>query len=127
MSEELKVVANHILQEMTRIHTSHDRIFDKLSEQGETLVRNTTSLEEHVRRTNLLETKVGHVEVEVDGLKTHLTKINTLITLLKPTKTKVKMAILVSSLLGSLYGGGKLATDKGARDTVIQTIEQILK
>lgn len=45
-----------------RISKKLDKVIDKQDEQHDTLVRNTITLEEHVRRTNKLEEKVEEIE-----------------------------------------------------------------
>jgi hypothetical protein len=42
-----------------------DRIDERLDKTNEILARNTATLEEHVRRTNLLEQKVAPIEAHV--------------------------------------------------------------
>lgn len=124
MSEENESLTTHLLTEIGRMHTSQDRIFDKLSEQGETLVRNTVTLEEHVKRTNLLEKRFVNVETEVDGLKVHVTKINTILNLFKPTKEKLKVLLLLSALAG----GGAGTYDLSSKNSFLKTqLEKILK
>ena len=99
-------------------------IREEQTEQGKTLVRNTVSLEEHVRRTNLLEIKLEHVENEVNGLRTHVTKVNTVMGLFKPTKEKIKWLIIVASLCGGSYGGYQLSDEKGL-NKAMQVIERV--
>ena len=101
-------------------------IRDEQVEQGKTLVRNTVSLEEHVKRTNLLETKMEHVEDEVSGLKTHITKVTTLVELFKPTKEKIKWLIIAASLCGGSYGGYQLSSEKGM-NKALQVIERVFE
>lgn len=91
-------------------------------EQGKTLVRNTVTLEEHVKRTNLLEKRMEHVDNEVDGLKTHIAKINTVFDLLKPTKEKMKWIFIVASIIGGTWGTVDVASDDGKIRQVIQKI-----
>lgn len=43
-----------------------DRVVDVLSEHGELLARNTASLEEHMRRSDALETRVEQVSDRSD-------------------------------------------------------------
>lgn len=127
MSNEWKEWSVHVLAELKRFDDNHKRIYDKLEEQGQTLVRNTITLEEHVRRTNLLETEVSKVKEEVDGLHIHLGKVDTILSIFKPTKAKIKMLVLISSLLASLYGGREIATNANTRLEVMETIEKILQ
>lgn len=126
MTDEVKDLAGHLLAEIHRIHNSHDKIFDKLSQQAETLVRNTISLEEHIRRTNLLEKKMDHVEEEVDGLKNHIEKIRFITQLLKPTKEKIKWLIIIGSILGGTYGGYQI-TDSATLQKAQEAIQKIIE
>ncbi len=50
---------------LNKIETKIDTISSKMHSIDITLERNTASLEEHVRRTNILETKVEHVDSHV--------------------------------------------------------------
>ena len=126
MAEEVNDLAGHLLTEIHRIHDSHDKIFDKLSQQGETLVRNTISLEEHIRRTNLLEKKMEHVEVEVNGLKNHVDRVNFIMGILKPTKEKIKWLIILGSILGGTYGGYQI-TDGTTLQKAQEVIQKIIE
>jgi len=128
MAEEIKDLTGHILTEIGRMHTSSERIFDKLAEQGETLVRNTVSLEEHVRRTNILETKMDHVEDEVSGLSIHVTKINAILSIFKPTKDKLKILAVLAALATGGTGAYDLSSDKSFLKTQVkQFIEKVLE
>lgn len=128
MAEEKRDLTGHLLNEIGRIHTSNERIFDKLAEQGETLVRNTVSLEEHVRRTNLLELKMDHVEDEVGEITVHIAKINTLVALFKPTKEKLKILALLGALAGGSVGTYDLSSDNSILKTQVkQFIEKVLE
>ena len=48
-----------------RLENKLDTLGDKLADIDKTLTRNTVSLEDHVRRTNLLEEKLAPVEKHV--------------------------------------------------------------
>lgn len=63
----------HILNQLTRFDSKFDKFDERFDKYNETLIRNTITLEDHVKRTNLLETKIFHVETEVTGLKEHMT------------------------------------------------------
>ena len=52
-----------------KIEEKLDKISEHLSDIDKTLVRNTSSLDEHIRRTNLLEEKMLPVEK-------HVTQVN---------------------------------------------------
>lgn len=55
----------HLLQLTQLILTKVDRLDTRQDEMDRTLVRNTVSLEEHVKRTNLLEAKIEPIEAHV--------------------------------------------------------------
>ncbi len=126
MSDEWKEWSNHILTELKRFDHNHERIFDKLEEQGETLVRNTVTLEEHVRRTDLLEEDIGQVKEKIGDVESDVDKIKGVFGLFKPTKQKLKWLVLISSLLGSMYGGVELS-DEATRNKTFEAIERLLK
>ena len=52
----------HILKTMELLSDSIDAVRQQQKKQGETLLRNTASLEDHIKRTNLLEEKMDKVE-----------------------------------------------------------------
>ena len=69
MSDDWREWSKHVILGLDRLDRSHesiniklDKIETRLDEYNERLVKNTTSLEEHVRRTNILEDKVTEVE-----------------------------------------------------------------
>lgn len=49
--------------------SNEEKIFSQLNQMNATLVRLTVSVEEHVRRTDLLETKVEKNEASTSELK----------------------------------------------------------
>ena len=51
-----------ILDNVSKLHDKVEKIEDTQDDMGKTLIRNTASLEEHVRRTNLLENKFERFE-----------------------------------------------------------------
>lgn len=95
-----------------------DKIVDKQVEQGETLVRNTISLEEHIRRTNLLEAQVSATQEDVEDIKEHVDKMKVVGKLLTPTKAKVKWIVTILTALGLTTGGVDLAS----KDSVLMKI-----
>lgn len=52
--------------ENNRLEEKIDKISDKISSIDVTLAKNTVSLEEHIKRTNILEQKLGPVEKHVN-------------------------------------------------------------
>ncbi len=55
----------YVLAELKRLAKDTTLTHKQLAQLNETLIRNTISLEEHVKRTNLLEAKVGHIDAHV--------------------------------------------------------------
>lgn len=52
-----------------RIESKLDKVIDTQTEHGITLVRNTVSLEEHIKRTDILEQQHKQLRKEVEPLK----------------------------------------------------------
>jgi hypothetical protein len=112
MSDQLSQL---VLDEIKRHDQNHrdlmgeiSKIRDEQIEQGKILVRNTVSLEEHIRRTNLLEEKMQDVDDHLDEVRIHITKINFIMGLLKPTKEKIKWLLILSALASGSYGTHEL-------------------
>lgn len=57
------------MSDFERIEAKLDKVIEAQAEQGLTLVRNTVSLEEHVKRTNLLEKEHHALRKEMEPLK----------------------------------------------------------
>ena len=75
MSEiELKHLISSIEKIDTRLHETTLRLEEKLDSHNQVLLRNTISLEEHVRRTNLLEDRVESIEGDIENVKSYVTK-----------------------------------------------------
>lgn len=53
------------MQDLNRIFDKIEKIDDKLETMDKSLLRNTITLEEHVRRTNLLENEVRPLKKHV--------------------------------------------------------------
>lgn len=64
-----------------RLEDKIDKISDDISEVKVTLARNTVSLEEHVRRTNILEDKVEPMRKDIDMAKGAIAFIGLLATI----------------------------------------------
>ena len=85
--------ARLIMEEMRRFDQNHrdilrnlDKIRDEQSEQGKVLVQNTASLEEHIRRTNILEEEVQRIEEKM------------------PTPIPWKKVAAIVSIIGGIVG-----------------------
>lgn len=75
MSEpELKHLISSIERIDSRLHETTLRLEEKLDSHNHILLRNTITLEEHVRRTNLLEDRVENVEKDMTGILLHVRK-----------------------------------------------------
>ena len=101
-----------------------DKIVDKQSEHGETLVRNTISLEEHIRRTNLLETDLKDTKEDVEDIKEHVDKIKFVMKVMTPTKSKLKWLAALLAASGLTTGGIDLASKDSF---IIKAIEEYSK
>lgn len=94
-----------VLHELKRQDEKLDKLVFKQMEQNETLVRNTVTLEEHVRRTNLLENRAERIEKDVIEVQDHVRNIKTILNILKPTKEKMKwLAVLAGLATGGHFG-----------------------
>lgn len=56
-----------------------EKIDNKLDHISETLIRNTESLEYHIKRTNLLETKIQTLDNDLKPIERHVTLVNGII------------------------------------------------
>ena len=64
-----KQFMERVVAQLDRIEVRQDRAEAKLDANNETLIRNTVTLEDHVKRTNLLEQ-------ELKPIKSHVTFVN---------------------------------------------------
>lgn len=55
-----------VLSEIRRLARDQAKLVEKVDKYNETNVRNTATLEEHVKRTNLLEARFEHIEDHVE-------------------------------------------------------------
>ncbi len=58
-----------VLSEIRRLAREQAKLANKVGEYNETNIRNTASLEEHVKRTNLLEARLESIEDHVEEAK----------------------------------------------------------
>lgn len=56
--------------QLDRLHAKLDKVVESIHSIDKTLAVNTASLEEHVKRTNLLQTKVEALDDKVKSVKT---------------------------------------------------------
>lgn len=59
-----------------RLRDTLDKIVDKQHELNLILVRLTSTVEEHVKRSDALEKHVSLIEAEMDKVKTHVDMVN---------------------------------------------------
>lgn len=59
----------HLIQLTQLILTKVDKLDTRQDEMDKTLVRNTVSLEEHMRRTNILEQQIVPIKAHVDFMR----------------------------------------------------------
>jgi chromosome segregation ATPase len=116
---EWKEWSNHVLAELKRFDRAHDSLHSKLDkldcrmdQYNETLIRNTASLDEHIRRTDLLEKKVESIEGDVHGLKMQSEKpslTSSLVSAVSSDKAQmgIKILILAASAIASYKLGIK--------------------
>lgn len=71
-----------ILQKLDKIDDRQDIVEKTLIRHEMLHERNTLSLEEHIRRTELLETKLDSVELDIEPIKRHVVKVNAVIAVL---------------------------------------------
>lgn len=70
------------MEDLTRVLDKIDKIDDKLAIIDTTLLRNTITLEEHIRRTSILES-------EIKPLKKHVTLVESFFKIIGFTSTLV--------------------------------------
>jgi uncharacterized membrane protein YukC len=88
-----------------RILDKLDRIQDKIADIDKTLVKNTESLEEHIRRTNLLETQLTKQDEKLAPVYTHVDRVNFIVSVFK--WVGVSGCVTFIGYMAKLYLGGK--------------------
>lgn len=81
------------MEDLTRILDKIDKIDDKISTIDSTLLRNTITLEEHVRRTSILE-------AEIKPLKKHVILVESFF---KITGFVVTIAGILAGIIKVIY------------------------
>lgn len=103
-------ISDIILEELKRHNAKLDNIVDRQFYQHETLIKNTVSLEEHMKRTDILEKRnsmteeiIQEIKDELGEIKAFIKNINLILELIKPTKEKIKWVVLAAGLLLGSY------------------------
>lgn len=99
-----------------------DKISERQLEHEKTLLRNTITLEEHVKGSIATNKRLKHVEDQLTQVQDHVKKVRWWIELLKPTKQKI--LILATAL--SLATGGTIGVDLLSEKSKVKEIIQIL-
>lgn len=84
-----------VLSELKRLGKDANYIHQQLVQINETLLRNTVSLEEHMKRTNLLEDKIEHID-------THVKKVQALGWLFSTDNLVLKGILAALSVFGAI-------------------------
>lgn len=124
MSDGFKQFSDLVLHELRRQDQKLDKVMDKQSEQNEHLLRNTISLEEHIKRTKLLEDRAERIEDEVDVIKDHVDGIKRIFNLVKPTKEKLKWLAILAGLVGGGYTGVELTMKGDSTEVIERTVKE---
>ncbi len=74
-----------------------DKIAERLDTMNTTLVRNTTTLEHHVKRTDILEAAIQSTNGEVQEVQKHVAGVRMV------TKVSVAALSAASAIVGIIY------------------------
>lgn len=99
-----------------------DKIHDKQIEQGKTLLRNTITVEEHVKGSIATNKRLTHVENQLFDIQKHVSKVQWVWNILIPTRKKI--AILLTLL--SLLTGGSIGVDLASKEPKVKKILKLL-
>lgn len=83
--------------DITRLENKVDKIVDDIGEIKIIMARNTVSLEEHIKRTNLLEEEVKRLDEDVRPVKDHVTAMKHSGKLIY---TVIKLLAALASIIG---------------------------
>lgn len=99
-----------------------DKISERQLDHEKTLLRNTITLEEHVKGSIATNKRLKHVEDQLMQVQDHVTKVQWWMEILKPTKQK----ILILATAISLATGGSIGIDLMSEKSKVKQIMQIL-
>lgn len=89
--------SRHVLSTLEELSKSFDKLDEKQRVQNETLIRATLSLEEHIRRTELLEAQAASLKTEVHRIEEHVTRV-------EGVGKFVKWISYIAGACSSIYG-----------------------
>lgn len=128
MSDEFKQWTSLVVEQIKIMDSNSKFLSDKVegirkdvNAQSNTLVRNTATLEEHVRRTNLLEKSVEMQQerfrkdiVSIEGQIVAVQKIindaQVIMSIVTPTKLKIYLLLLLMGAFGGTSGLKEIIT-----------------
>ena len=88
---------------MDKILDKLDKLDDRLNDIDKTLIRNTISLEMHIKRTDELEKHVKLLEEQVNPVVKHVDRVNFLISIAKWLGAGTVISMCIA--LFRVYGG----------------------
>lgn len=97
-----------VAEALTRIDGKLDKLDDKLDEQGKTLTKQQVSIDEHIRRSDLLEKKI---DLETQQIKEALPKEVEAQIKLQRNKFLINALKILGVIAGT--GGGGMAIKEG--------------
>jgi len=128
MTDEVKssdLIVEHLRQQ-DQNHRSVlgklDTISERQNSHEKTLLRNTITVEEHVKGAIATNQRLTHVEDQLQGIQNHVSKIQWLMQILKPTRKK----LLMLATAASLATGGSIGIDLASENPKTKKIIQIL-
>lgn len=86
------------MDNIERLFEKLEKMSDHQSEMNVTLARLTVSVEEHVKRSDLFETALAEVKIEIDPLKKH-------VHFMKTTGENIWLVGKLLTLSGAIIGG----------------------
>lgn len=84
---------NEIFKYLDKLETKFDRMGGRLDSMDHTLIRNTASLEEHVRRTELAENSINDIRQDLKPIKKHVAVMEGMLKAFGILATAVSIAI----------------------------------
>lgn len=97
-------LVNQIAKQVDKLDSKIDRQSEKIGKYNEGLLRNTITLEEHVKGSIASNKRLTIVEDKIKHIDDHVSKIQKFLNLFSPTTRKLKWAIAFIGLISSGYG-----------------------